>query len=467
MFIIMFSISTLLQAAEYLERRDREAEHGYASTAPMPDYMTKKKIKPKKSQGNRSTHNELEKNRRAHLRHCLEKLKDIVPVGSESSRHTTLGSSASESDEIDILGYNSGHSDDDHSSIESVNSDGCTVESRRLIISPYDQPDPTRQHTNNVGQGGVVHVIILVYECLCTVCQEKLYVRSVLFLVCRINRTMIFLNSKDRILVLCCCYWLLLLLLPLLLLLLYSSSSSISSKCDLAVHQCDESCATCIIAYIRGKKSIIQYSAIRSYKYEKHSSVLTCYLNQVIKNFIDKRMIMICDCQFMDISVLVVCNPKTSDEEIQLELEVKKLYFKSGILIGNGELRFLTSSNLIRKMISNRLKRHLARIHILLTTEIAKCSSQWLIANFLFKKKIQNLSILSKHDTCQPVFNLWCNQKKIVLMFLISSELHCNLCYNIYGRQQVSFLENVDYVLVSRTYHCKYCFIEFIPNNCN
>lgn len=207
----MFSISTLLQAAEYLERRDREAEHGYASTAPMPDYMTKKKIKPKKSQGNRSTHNELEKNRRAHLRHCLEKLKDIVPVGSESSRHTTLGlltkaksfirnledkerknsgmkeqlrrenrflqrrlenlmngqyrirqersisecstatdsttsssdscgfiftgSSASESDEIDILGYNSGHSDDDHSSIESVNSDGCTVESRRLIYN--------------------------------------------------------------------------------------------------------------------------------------------------------------------------------------------------------------------------------------------------------------------------------------------------------------------------------------------
>ena len=29
--------------------------------------------------------------RRAHLRHCLEKLKDLVPVGSEASRHTTLG----------------------------------------------------------------------------------------------------------------------------------------------------------------------------------------------------------------------------------------------------------------------------------------------------------------------------------------------------------------------------------------
>merc|ERR1712213_301659 len=45
----------------------------------------------RKPQGNRSTHNELEKNRRAHLRNCLEKLKDIVPVGSDSSRHTTLG----------------------------------------------------------------------------------------------------------------------------------------------------------------------------------------------------------------------------------------------------------------------------------------------------------------------------------------------------------------------------------------
>ena len=39
----------------------------------------------------RSTHNELEKNRRAHLRNCLEKLKDIVPLSSDSSRHTTLG----------------------------------------------------------------------------------------------------------------------------------------------------------------------------------------------------------------------------------------------------------------------------------------------------------------------------------------------------------------------------------------
>jgi len=47
--------------------------------------------KVKKTQGNRSTHNELEKNRRAQLRTCLEKLKDLVPLGPESARHTTLG----------------------------------------------------------------------------------------------------------------------------------------------------------------------------------------------------------------------------------------------------------------------------------------------------------------------------------------------------------------------------------------
>ncbi|XP_035200884.1 max dimerization protein 1 [Oxyura jamaicensis] len=38
----------------------------------------------------RSTHNEMEKNRRAHLRLCLERLKVLVPLGSETSKHTTL-----------------------------------------------------------------------------------------------------------------------------------------------------------------------------------------------------------------------------------------------------------------------------------------------------------------------------------------------------------------------------------------
>ncbi|PBC30288.1 Max dimerization protein [Apis cerana cerana] len=55
-----------------------EAEHGYASTMPMPDDMrtVTKRPKTKKSQGSRTTHNELEKNSSTTLvfnpkpRHC-------------------------------------------------------------------------------------------------------------------------------------------------------------------------------------------------------------------------------------------------------------------------------------------------------------------------------------------------------------------------------------------------------------
>ncbi|ETE71562.1 Max dimerization protein 4, partial [Ophiophagus hannah] len=38
----------------------------------------------------RSSHNELEKHRRAKLRLYLEELKQLVPLGAESTRHTTL-----------------------------------------------------------------------------------------------------------------------------------------------------------------------------------------------------------------------------------------------------------------------------------------------------------------------------------------------------------------------------------------
>lgn len=34
---------------------------------------------------------EIPLSRRAHLRHCLERLKDMVPVGADAARHTTLG----------------------------------------------------------------------------------------------------------------------------------------------------------------------------------------------------------------------------------------------------------------------------------------------------------------------------------------------------------------------------------------
>ncbi|XP_071948533.1 max dimerization protein 1-like [Antedon mediterranea] len=88
----MINVSQLLQAAEFLERREKE--HGYASTLPRNHHENiKRKMKSKRNYNtsSRSTHNELEKNRRAHLRTCLEKLKEIVPLQSESSRHTTLG----------------------------------------------------------------------------------------------------------------------------------------------------------------------------------------------------------------------------------------------------------------------------------------------------------------------------------------------------------------------------------------
>ncbi|KAK3528084.1 hypothetical protein QTP86_023682 [Hemibagrus guttatus] len=107
----------LLEAAEYLERRERvhwfmgydychvklqvvkaeKCEHGYASTFPSiqssSNYQRQRKFRNKKhsSNHNRSTHNELEKNRRAHLRLCLERLKALIPLGPDCNRHTTLG----------------------------------------------------------------------------------------------------------------------------------------------------------------------------------------------------------------------------------------------------------------------------------------------------------------------------------------------------------------------------------------
>ncbi|RMC14412.1 hypothetical protein DUI87_09508 [Hirundo rustica rustica] len=62
------SLLILLEAAEYLERRDREAEHGYASVLPFDSDYSRKKTKAgtmaRKSQNNRSSHNELEKHRK-------------------------------------------------------------------------------------------------------------------------------------------------------------------------------------------------------------------------------------------------------------------------------------------------------------------------------------------------------------------------------------------------------------------
>uniref|UniRef100_A0A9J7ZU86 Max interactor 1, dimerization protein n=1 Tax=Cyprinus carpio carpio TaxID=630221 RepID=A0A9J7ZU86_CYPCA len=64
----VLNIQRLLEAAEYIERRERESEHGYASTFPSiqhSSYQRQRKLRNKKCSNNlnRSTHNELEKNR--------------------------------------------------------------------------------------------------------------------------------------------------------------------------------------------------------------------------------------------------------------------------------------------------------------------------------------------------------------------------------------------------------------------
>ncbi|KAM6221875.1 max dimerization protein 1 isoform 1-T1 [Rhynchocyon petersi] len=91
---VRMNIQLLLEAADYLERREREAEHGYASMLPYNskdrDALKRRNKSKKSNSSSRSTHNEMEKNRRAHLRLCLEKLKGLVPLGPESNRHTTL-----------------------------------------------------------------------------------------------------------------------------------------------------------------------------------------------------------------------------------------------------------------------------------------------------------------------------------------------------------------------------------------
>ncbi|XP_062977052.1 max dimerization protein 3 isoform X1 [Elgaria multicarinata webbii] len=94
MELIARNIQVLLQAAEYLERREREAEHGYASLSPycgQDVLQARRRPKPRKALNSlRSVHNELEKHRRAQLRQCLEQLKQQVPMNTEHSRYTTL-----------------------------------------------------------------------------------------------------------------------------------------------------------------------------------------------------------------------------------------------------------------------------------------------------------------------------------------------------------------------------------------
>ncbi|XP_015675928.1 max dimerization protein 4 [Protobothrops mucrosquamatus] len=55
------SLLMLLEAAEYLERREREAEHGYASALPFERACARGRTAARKAPSSRSSHNELEK----------------------------------------------------------------------------------------------------------------------------------------------------------------------------------------------------------------------------------------------------------------------------------------------------------------------------------------------------------------------------------------------------------------------
>ncbi|KAE8280729.1 Max-interacting protein 1 [Larimichthys crocea] len=95
----MKNVQVLLDAANYIENIEKNSgkcEHGYASSYPATQtahQQKQRKFKNRKLDNihNRSAHNELEKNRRAHLRLCLERLKSLIPLGPDCSRHTTLG----------------------------------------------------------------------------------------------------------------------------------------------------------------------------------------------------------------------------------------------------------------------------------------------------------------------------------------------------------------------------------------
>ncbi|XP_055502948.1 max-interacting protein 1 isoform X2 [Leucoraja erinacea] len=78
------NVQVILEAASHIERTEQatdKAEHGYASSLPCDVEATRRKMKTKKNSSNS----------RAHLRLCLEQLKELIPLGSECTRHTTLG----------------------------------------------------------------------------------------------------------------------------------------------------------------------------------------------------------------------------------------------------------------------------------------------------------------------------------------------------------------------------------------
>jgi len=108
------SLFTVIKAVEAIENKDlgtllnnwddvactlptvtakpRGAGRGMFSNAALyqPTRANRRGKRPKPV-ANRHSHNELEKNRRAGLRNFMDALKEIVPLGPDCSKHTTLG----------------------------------------------------------------------------------------------------------------------------------------------------------------------------------------------------------------------------------------------------------------------------------------------------------------------------------------------------------------------------------------
>ncbi|KAM5217451.1 max dimerization protein 3 isoform 3-T3 [Hipposideros larvatus] len=80
------NIQVLLQAAEFLERREREAEHGYASLCPHRSTGPVHRRRKRSPQAPGA----LDSGRRAQLKQCLEQLKQQMPLGADCARYTTL-----------------------------------------------------------------------------------------------------------------------------------------------------------------------------------------------------------------------------------------------------------------------------------------------------------------------------------------------------------------------------------------
>ncbi|XP_020843654.1 max-interacting protein 1 isoform X2 [Phascolarctos cinereus] len=93
------NVQILLEAASYLEQIEKEnkkCEHGYASAFPSVPSPRMQHSKPPRRLSRAQKHssgssNTSTANRRAHLRLCLERLKVLIPLGPDCTRHTTLG----------------------------------------------------------------------------------------------------------------------------------------------------------------------------------------------------------------------------------------------------------------------------------------------------------------------------------------------------------------------------------------